>query len=83
MRMNCVSNTDTAIKALELLTDRSPDDAAAHHNLGVLYSSNGQCELAAKHFRTSLHLRPDASHTQAELARLTPVEPDLSPKAAT
>ncbi len=61
------SHTEEAIAALEELTKRKPDDAAAHHNLGVLRLRSGDRQAAIHCFRESLRLRPAAPHTQAEL----------------
>jgi len=53
--------------AIEELLRRTPGDAAAYHNLGVVLVRQGKQEEAIQAFQQSLELRPDAAMTQASL----------------
>jgi tetratricopeptide (TPR) repeat protein len=53
---------------LQELVRRVPNDAAAHHNLGTVYSQLGQYAAAVDAYRESLRLRPDSPLTQQQLA---------------
>jgi len=53
--------------AIEELLRRTPIDAAAYHNLGVVLVRQGKQDRAIHAFQKSLELRPDAEMTQASL----------------
>jgi tetratricopeptide (TPR) repeat protein len=52
---------------LEELARRAPDDASAHHNLGIVYLRTGRPRQAVGAFQESLRLRPDAPVTLLQL----------------
>jgi protein O-mannosyl-transferase len=47
---------------------KSPDSAAAHHNLGFAYASKGQFDMAITEYQISLHLNPDDGEVFFNLA---------------
>jgi len=53
--------------AIEELLRRTPGDATAYHNLGVVLVRQGKQDRAIQAFQKSLELRPDAAMTQASL----------------
>ena len=61
---------DQAIAALERLITRTPDNALAHNDLGVLYANAGNFEDALKHYRSAVKLDPTAVVYQKNLADL-------------
>jgi tetratricopeptide (TPR) repeat protein len=53
--------------AIQELLRRNPDDAAAYHNLGVVYMRQEKPNDAIRAFKWSLELRPDAEMTKEQL----------------
>ena len=60
-----------AITALDELCRRTPDDAAAWHNLGTAYQRAGCNALARISYEKSLALRPDSALTLLQLEALS------------
>ena len=58
---------DKALPYQQALAVLTPDDAAAHHNLGSLWLVLGNPRLATESFVRSLELRPDAPETRRQL----------------
>lgn len=56
---------------LTKLVRRSPHDAAALHNLGIIQMQVGKKSLATVSFRESLRLRPESDETRKRLQQLT------------
>jgi tetratricopeptide (TPR) repeat protein len=61
------STLDSAIRALEALCRRAPDDGAAWHNLGTAYQKAGCNSLAEISYHKSLVLRPNYQPTLVQL----------------
>ena len=61
---------DQAIAALEQLVLRTPENALAHNDLGVLHANNGNTEKALQHYRRAVELDPEAVIYQKNLADL-------------
>ncbi len=73
-------SVEEAAKALEELVERDPTDAAALHNLGLIYVRTGLHEQAKNAFDRSLELRPNSEITRRELER---VQLDLAKQVPT
>jgi tetratricopeptide (TPR) repeat protein len=56
-----------ASASLERLTELQPENAAAHHNLGIARMQTGDLVGAQEEFVRSLELRPSSAATQAAL----------------
>lgn len=56
-----------AEEALQELTRRAPDDAAAWHNLGTVYFRQHRYPQAVEAFEKSLRIRPDSPVTHEQL----------------
>lgn len=61
------SNDGEAVAALEELCRRTPDDAAAWHNLGTAHQKAGCDGLAVPCYQKSLALRPNSASTLMQL----------------
>jgi Flp pilus assembly protein TadD len=61
---------DKAIAALEQLLVRTPGDALAHNDLGVLYANTGHHDKALNHYQQAVKLDPAAVTYQKNLADL-------------
>jgi len=61
---------EQAIAALERLISRTPDNALAHNDLGVLYANAGNLEGALRHYRSAVKLDPTTVTYQKNLADL-------------
>jgi Flp pilus assembly protein TadD len=48
-----------AIKKLEALVEKSPEEAVAHNDLGVLFSKTGRGERAVRHYERAYRLQPE------------------------
>jgi Flp pilus assembly protein TadD len=59
-----------AERALKELTRRAPDDASAHHNLGLLYRRCGRLSEAAQALGQALKIQPDRASTKTVLAEV-------------
>ena len=53
-----------------------PDDAEAHHNLGLALRSMGQRDEALRHLQAALNLRPDWPAPMNEIAWILATHPD-------
>ena len=59
---------EQALEALLRLQRRCPEDAAAYHNLGIIYSRMGKLDQAVEQLKMSLKLRPNFPATHKVLA---------------
>jgi len=80
-------SVEEAAMALEELVERDPTDAAALHNLGLIYNRSGLLEQAKNAFNRSLELRPNSEATrrvleqaQLDLARQVPTQREILPR---
>jgi tetratricopeptide (TPR) repeat protein len=69
-RMASSGQLDQAIAALEQLIARTPDNALAHNDLGVLYTNAGKPEKALRHHRRAVELDPTTVTYRKNLADL-------------
>jgi tetratricopeptide (TPR) repeat protein len=71
---------DEAERALRRLTECSPGDASAWHNLGTIYCQLARYDEAAAAYRKSLAIRPNAEPTLQQLTfAVSRVERNMSP----
>jgi serine/threonine-protein kinase len=56
----------------------SPDDAVAHHTIGIILRDRGDLEKAIQHGRDAVRLRPDSANFQRHLGRSLEAHGDLS-----
>ena len=66
-RLSFAQGAASAERWLSRLIECSPEDGAAHHNLGTVYLRQGRLEEAITRLRESLELRPEAPHTHLYL----------------
>jgi tetratricopeptide (TPR) repeat protein len=59
---------ERSIEALELMTRTYPRDFLAHHYLGFLYFTIGQCEKAVEEEREAIRLNPSTAYSYLLLA---------------
>jgi tetratricopeptide (TPR) repeat protein len=64
----------SSVSELEELVRRIPEDAAAHHNLGVAYAAQDRHSEAISSFENSLRIRPNWKPTLDELDRQKAVD---------
>ena len=72
---------DEAIAKLEMLLNVSPDFAAAHNDLGVLYYKSGDKDRAGEHYEKAAQLQPEDSTFQKNLADYYCIEKNQLEKA--
>lgn len=59
-----------ALPAQQLLAERCPDDAAAHHNLGTLHFRASHLDRAIECYQKALAVRPDFAPTHLYLGQV-------------
>ncbi|KKU56723.1 MAG: hypothetical protein UX80_C0032G0015 [Candidatus Amesbacteria bacterium GW2011_GWA2_47_11b] len=67
-----LSDLPSAAKVLTQAAQVSPTDPRLPYNLGLIYESLGQSDLARKAYERSLSLKPDLQDAQAALQKLAP-----------
>lgn len=72
--MVSAGDNEAAIKALEDLVTKCPDNAIAHNDLGVLCYNRGDKEKALTHYEKAVQLQPVNTTFQKNLADFTYVE---------
>jgi len=67
-----LSDLPSAAEVLTQAAQISPSDPRIPYNLGLIYESLGQSDLARKAYEKSLSLKPDFADAKAILQKLNP-----------
>lgn len=62
--------TEEAIQILEYNVKQHPQSANAHDSLAEIYLQTGKKDLAAHHYRQSIHFNPENENARKKLAKL-------------
>jgi beta-lactamase regulating signal transducer with metallopeptidase domain/Flp pilus assembly protein TadD len=73
-------NTAEAIRILQSVIERVPENPVAHLNLGLAYAAQKQLDLARQEIEEAIQLRPDFTRARTELARIEDAPPPQEEK---